>query len=143
MKKDISNSYYSLMGFVISVTTLLLGFYLFYEYFFEHHYWHNRILLYKKLKRGEWYPISDRVVVLDGIREYVLNNGGRVWIYPPNLGGNRRDVEVLTYSEGNYSDYIGLYLFSPIMKYYNKKILSENFLSVQDSRDLKIKKILR
>jgi hypothetical protein len=133
MQKE-NNSIYMIIGSIVSILTLSIGFYLFYEYFFCHHYWHNRILLFKKLKRREWYPVSSRNLFGD-IQEYMLNNGGRVWVY--------KDRKVLTYSGDGYSDYIGLFLYSPIMKFYNRKILSENFLSIEDSRDSKIKKILR
>jgi hypothetical protein len=117
-----TNIYYMILGSIVSIFTLTIGFYLFYEYFFTHHYWHNRTLLFKKLKKGEWYPVSNQII-LDNIREYRLNNGGKVWIYKYKSG------EIITYSEDDYQDYIGLFLYSPIMKYYNKKILSENFLS--------------
>ena len=105
----------SLLDIILSILTLFLVFYLFYEYFFEHYYWNNRICLYRKLKSKEWFVVNEYSLSIDStIIQYNLSNGGYIWLY---TSSNK-----ITYTENDYG-YIGLFCTSPIMKYYNKKII--------------------
>lgn len=115
MKKqsEINNGLYFILGFIFSTITVFISFLLFYEYFFERYYWINRIELYKMLKNKEISIISSEKLGLCNITELKMSDNSRIWIYPDNT---------LTYDKDGY-DYIGLFINSPIMRWYHKQII--------------------
>jgi len=108
--------FWYVLGIILSCLSLGLVFWLFYEYFFERHYWFNRRLLYRRLKDGYYEVVSTRMIPSYNIEEHKLKNGS-IWVY--------LDHEKVTFNESknDYPDYVGLFTQSPIMKRYNKKII--------------------
>jgi len=111
-----------ILGFILAIPTLFMSMHLFYEYFFEHHYWHNRFRLWKLLKQNRVEIISTRVFKgYEHITEYIVKIDDleyEIWVY---TNQNR-----MTLGTPNkiHSDYIGLFISSPIMSYINNKIIT-------------------
>lgn len=122
IKEDsVNHIFYNMTGSILALLTFMLSFKLFYEYFYEHFYWHNRKLLYKKLKSNELLPINKNIIKHNLI-EYELNDYYKIRVY-----SNKK----LTLHNNRY-EYIGQFTFSPIMVNLNKKIinlLSEKYKS--------------
>ena len=103
MKKEDKKSFgLEIIGIILSVCSLMIVYYLFYDFFFEHHYWVNRIKLYKMLKNGDRYIVSKRAVFND-IDEYKLSNGASIWYW--------HYINKISYNENGYA-YVGLFRFS-------------------------------
>jgi len=111
-----------MLGVILGVSTLLMSIIFFYEYFFEHYYWHNRFRLWKLLKRNRVEIISTRTLKgYEHITEYIVKIDDLeyvIWVYTNH---NR-----MTLGTPNkiHSDYIGLFISSPIMSYINNKIIT-------------------
>ena len=46
--RNYESNFLEIFGFIFSIITCGLIYYLFYEFFFEHEIWHNKRLLYKE-----------------------------------------------------------------------------------------------
>lgn len=112
----------NMLGVILAISTLFMSMLFFYEYFFEHYYWHNRFRLWKLLKQNRVEIISTRVLKTHKrITEYIVKIDDleyEIWLY---TNQNR-----MTLGTPNkiYSDYIGLFISSPIMSYINNKIIT-------------------
>lgn len=111
-----------ILGFILPIPTLFMSMLFFYEYFFEHYYWHNRFRLWKLLKQNRVEIISTRVLKTHKrITEYIVKIDDLeycIWVYT-----NRNRMTFGT-RDNIFKDYIGLFISSPIMSYINNRIIT-------------------
>jgi len=111
-----------MLGVILAIPTLLMSMIFFYEYFFEHYYWHNRFRLWKLLKQNRVEIISTRTLKgYEHITEYIVKIDDLeyvIWVY------TNRNRMTLVAPNNIYNEYIGLFISSPIMSYINNKIIT-------------------
>ena len=122
------NKILEIIGIIISILTLGLGFYIFYELFFEYEYFKNRYNLYKLFKNNKVdigyisYTFHDK-----GIIEYRLSTNYYIYYY--------KEYNRLEYFDSNDNKLINLSIVSPISLYYNNEII--NYLNQIKQKILK------
>ena len=109
----------SLIFLILSICTLGLAFWLYYDYFMVYRYARNRTLLYKYLLGLKDLKYSKDVLILNNkIIEYEFDNDTiQLWLY------DKQNELTLDYKGDNNSNIIGLFAFSPIEKYKVNKII--------------------
>jgi hypothetical protein len=110
------------LGLIITTLTFFLPYLIAYEFFFERYYWKNRFRLWKLLKQNQLKIDSKRTLnISPNIDEYIVDINGvkyDLWVY------NDNKTFVFCMPTRPYVEYIGLFISSPIMKYYTRKIIN-------------------
>ena len=118
LEDEIKNN--EVLGIIAAILTIWIALLFFYEYFFEKFYWKNRFKLWKYLKTGKVEVVSKREISQFRITEYILKINDIeycCWIY------NDRNSMTLNRKDSMYNDYLGLFVYSPIMTRLNNKII--------------------
>lgn len=111
------------LGVIVMILTLLTGFFLFYERFFQRSYFKNRKAFIKVLKSGKCRLVSKRYLGMgEGITEYIIEYGNetfRVWYWE-----SHNSVTVDYAIDGSTSsDPIGLFIGSLEGRIQTNKII--------------------
>jgi len=116
-----NNEILKVLGVVTSTLTLFLSFFLFYDFFFINKYWVNSWRLYRILKRNKNVKV-EYVGKSNVFLSYVITIDSIVYVFYHNESGSTIDLS----DDFNYghSNYIGLFVASPIRKILNKRITS-------------------
>lgn len=110
------------LGIIVMTLTLLTGFFLFYERFFQRSYFKNRKAFIKVLKSGKCQLVRKRYLGMgEGITEYIIEYGSetfRVWYWE-----SHNSVTVEYADDRNSLDPIGLFVGSLEGRVQTNKII--------------------
>jgi hypothetical protein len=110
------------LGVVFSAFTFFIGFFLFYEQFFERFYWINRWKLYKYLRQKKVRLISRNIIDLS-IQELIVDINNveyQVWIY---VDENKMTFDSPNFETFDSQSFIGLFCASPFMVLVNNRTI--------------------